>query len=164
MSRALLAVVLLAATYAFALASADPLDLLFGAGLATALVALFRRFLAGEVAPGRPSLLRRMIAFVPFAGAVILDIITGTWAVILVVLGLRPLRRPGIVAVPLGARTPLGVAVSAMATTLSPGSYLIDVDWERRVMLLHMLDASDPAAVVAAHQRFYEWYQWRVFP
>jgi multisubunit Na+/H+ antiporter MnhE subunit len=49
-------------------------------------------------------------------------------------------------------------------TTLSPGSVLVDIDWQRRDMLLHVIDASDPDAVRADLERFYDRYQRRVFP
>ncbi len=164
MSRALLVLLLLTATYALMLGSVDPWDLLFGALFAGAMLVAFRRFLFVGRPVGPLVLLRRALAFVPFVGAVLGDIVVGTWWVTLVVLHLRPLSRPGIVAVPIGERTRVGVAVSALATTLSPGSYLVDVDWERRVMLYHVLDASDPDAVEAAQQRFYRRYQRHVFP
>ncbi|CCF84740.1 Na+/H+ antiporter subunit E [Nitrolancea hollandica] len=48
--------------------------------------------------------------------------------------------------------------------TLAPGSVLVDVDWERGVMLFHLLDASDPDATRATVARFYERYQRAVFP
>jgi len=66
--------------------------------------------------------------------------------------------------VPIGERTTSGVAVSALTTTMSPGEVLVDIDWERGVMLIHVLDARDPDAVRARHLRFYERYQRRVFP
>jgi multisubunit Na+/H+ antiporter MnhE subunit len=99
-----------------------------------------------------------------FAAAVAADVAAGTWDVALRVLHLRHLDRPGTVRVPIGARTDRGVAVSALATTLSPGAVLVDVDWERREMLVHVIDASDPAAVCARLERFYDRFQRRVFP
>jgi len=84
--------------------------------------------------------------------------------VALVVLGRRPLDCPGIVAIPIEERTPIGVAVAALAFTLSPGDVLIDVDEEEQVMLIHVLDASDPEAVRARHRNFYERWQRRAFP
>jgi multisubunit Na+/H+ antiporter MnhE subunit len=107
---------------------------------------------------------RRLIAVVPFVLATIWDIMRGTWAVTLVVLHFRPLRRPGIVAVPFEERTPLGVAVTTLLMTLSPGAYLVDIDNETRLMLIHVLDASDPDAVRAELQAFYRRFQRHVFP
>lgn len=170
MSRVLVAFPLLVLVYALTLASFHPWDLAMGSGLAAAVLVGFRGFLFRELdrgaasGAGAPSLLARVAAFPLFALAVAWDIIRGTWQVAAVVLHVRPLRHPGIVAVPIGERTPVGVAVSALATTLSPGTFLVDVDWTARVMLIHVLDASDPDGVRAAHQQFYDRYQRRVFP
>lgn len=164
MIRRVGAILILTTIYALALASVDPWDLLFGALLATALVWVFP--VSGREGPGLSpaEFARRAVAFWPFVGVILWEIVVGTWMVLRVVVGLRPLRRPGIVAVPLGERTRLGVAVSTLAVSLSPGSSLIAIDWERRVMLLHLLDASDPDAFRASLQHFYERYQRRVFP
>lgn len=79
-------------------------------------------------------------------------------------LRIRPLPQTGFVTVPIEERTPLGVAVCGLVTTLSPGSVLVEVDEERGVMLFHVLDASDPEAVRAQQREFYERYQRHVFP
>ncbi len=164
MTRIILALVLLVLVYALTLASADPWDLALGALVGGSTLIVYRRFLfVGPPVPA-PILLRRVVGFVPFAVALVWDIFRGTWNVALVVLHIRPLAHPGIVAVPIAERTPLGVAVSGLATTLSPGAFLVDVDWDQRVMLIHVLDATDPDAVRAEHQRFYRRYQRHVFP
>jgi multisubunit Na+/H+ antiporter MnhE subunit len=41
---------------------------------------------------------------------------------------------------------------------------MLDVDSERRAMLFHVIDASDPDAVRAHIDGFYHRYQRRVFP
>jgi multicomponent Na+:H+ antiporter subunit E len=169
-TRYVAAVVVLTLVYALALASFHPWDLLFGAGLSAALLFATRRFVFGAdgTAP-RPasrglSLLERMVAFVPFAVVVFRNILVGNWEVTLVTLGLRPLLRPGIVAVPMGERTPTGVAVWAVVTGLPPGSFFVDVDRERGVVLIHVLDARDPEAYREEQEDFYRRYQSRVFP
>lgn len=164
MPRSIGTVILLTATYTFALASGDPWDILFGLVLSIALLALFRSFLRGDTAAKAPLQPKRIVAFIPFAGAVIRDIIIGTWTVARVVLHPRPGNRPGIIAVPIGERTRVGVAVSALAVSLSPGSSLIAIDWTKRIILLHLLDATDPDAVRAELQQFYDRYQRAVFP
>jgi multicomponent Na+:H+ antiporter subunit E len=164
MTRYVLTVALLTLIYALALASFHPLDLLFGAGLSAALVFASRRFVFGAD-PGRgPGLLRRAAAFVPFAAVVFREIVVGTWEVALVTLHLRPLERPGIVAVPIGDRTPLGVAVWTLVTGLPPGSFFVDVDRERGVALIHVLDAGDPDTFRREQEDFYRRYQSKVFP
>lgn len=164
MTRVALSLVLVAATYVLMLASADPVDLATGAVVAGVLLVGFRRFLfASRPSPG-PALARRALAFPAFAAAVVHDVTRGTWDVALIVLHLRPLREPGIVAVPFGDRTPAGVTVSALVATLSPGEFLVDIDHERRAMLLHVIDASDPDEVRERHERFYRRFQRKVFP
>jgi multicomponent Na+:H+ antiporter subunit E len=164
MTRYVAAVVLLTLVYALALASFDPLDLLFGALLSATLVFLSRGFVFGEGSGRGPSVFGRAVAFVPFAFAVLRQILMGTWEVSLVTLHLRPLTQPGIVAVPIGDRTPSGVSAWAVVTGLPPGSFFVDVDRERGVALIHILDASDPEAFREEQEDFYRRYQRGVFP
>jgi hypothetical protein len=102
MTRYAAAVVGLTGLYALALASFAPLDLLFGAILSTVLLLTSRRFVFGDRPDEEVSLLRRVVAFVPFALVVFWQVVEGTWEVALITLHLRPLRRPGIVEVPVG--------------------------------------------------------------
>ena len=148
--------------YVLTLASTDPVDLAIGTGIGLVLTGVLgRRLRLGPVGE-MPPFARRAAGLPVFLGAVLADILRGTWVVTLNVLGVRELQ-PGIVRVPIGERTERGVAVSALATTLSPGSVLVDLDRERGDMLLHVIDASDPEAVRADHLRMYERYQRRVF-
>jgi multisubunit Na+/H+ antiporter MnhE subunit len=163
-SRALLPTLFLALVYVLVLASLDPVDALVGVAVGAGVLAG-----AGRLAFERPPqplghLPRRLLAAIPLALALLREITVGTWEVALVVLRLRPLAAPGIVAVPIGERTELGLAVTGLLTTLAPGTFLVDVDRDRGVYLLHVLDASDPDAVRAHEQRFYERYQRAVFP
>ena len=169
MGRYLLVVVLLTLVYAFVLASFSPWDLLLGFVFSATLLYVFRDFVLGNSASGRSSvraseLFGRVAAFGPFAAVAVWAIVEGTWEVTLVTLHLRRLESPGVVAVPIGERTSTGIAVSALVTTLSPGTFLVDVDEERGVMLIHTIDAGDPDAVREAHQEFYRRYQRGVFP
>jgi multicomponent Na+:H+ antiporter subunit E len=164
MTRYVAAVALLTLVYALALASFGPVDLIFGAGLSAALLYFSRRFVFGEGSGRDPSVLGRSVAFVPFAFAVFREIVRGTWEVSLVTLHLRPLVEPGIVAVPIGGRTPSGVSAWAVVVGLPPGSFFVDVDRERGVALIHVLDASDPEAFRREQEDFYRRYQSKVFP
>lgn len=164
MRSAALAVAGLTLTYALTLASFHPLDLVVGAGLSLVLLAGLRTApVVVDVSPGH-GFGRRLLGFPVFVAALLFDVAAGTWDVALRVAHLRALERPGIVVIPMQERTALGVAVSALAMTLSPGSVFVDLDWRRRIMLLHVIDASNPAAVRAHHRHFYERYQRPVFP
>ncbi len=155
-------------TYCFALASFHPWDVGIGVALSILTLLVFRAFLrstADAVARGkRPGPVRRFVAFFPFAFKVVWDIVAGTLQVLLILIGVRPLDQPGIVKVPIGDRSPTGVAVSGMATTLAPGTVLVDVDWEEGVMLIHAISAADPDEVRRVHKDFYDRYQRYVFP
>ena len=164
MTRYVAAVALLTLVYALALASFGPVDLIFGAGLSAALLYFSRGFVFREGSGRDPSVLGRSVAFVPFAFAVFREIVRGTWEVSLVTLHLRPLVRPGLVAVPIGERTPSGVSAWAVVTGLPPGSFFVDVDRERGVALIHLLDASNPEAFREEQENFYRRYQSKVFP
>lgn len=163
MSGVLVAWTLLVATWAMVLDSWDPRDLLVGGVVAGAV--MFALYHMGDHTPSKvPNIFSRMIAFVPLAGAIIRDITVGTWRVTLVVLGVRRLTRPGIIVIPFEERTPVGVAVSSFLITLAPGETLVGIDEERREMLVHVIDASDPDAIRAHFRRFYERHQRRVWP
>lgn len=166
MSRFLVVLVLLTLVYALALASLDPWDLLTGAFVSGVLLLLFRQFVFLDSTDDRevPVVWKRIPAFFPFAWAVLRDVLHGTWQVALVTLHRRPVERSGTVEVPIDNRTRNGVAVTALVTTLSPGSVLVDVDWEQEIMVFHVLDATDREAVRAEHHKFYRRFQRHVFP
>ncbi|CAN5745834.1 Na+/H+ antiporter subunit E [soil metagenome] len=155
--------ILLTLAYLLVLGSFAPWDIVMGVAVSATLIYGTRRLVFREK-PSSSNLFSRFVYFWPFVVAEVWNILTGTWNVALITLHLRPLVSPGIVAVPIGERTPTGVAVSAQCTTLSPGTFLVDVDWERRVMLIHALDAGDPDEVRRDHQEFYEKWQKKVFP
>ena len=159
----LLWVALLTAVYLLTLGSAHPLDLALGVVLAAALSFGLRGRLHRPQGGG-PGLASRLAASPLLLAALAAEIARGTWDVALRVLGLRPVEHPGIVLVPIGERTELGVAVTGLLVGLSPGSLLVDVDTERRMMLFHVIDASDPDAVRAQIDGFYQRWQRPVFP
>ena len=164
MTRFLLPVLGLSVIYSMFLLSAHPWDLLAGAVIATGVLLLFKRHLFGKEREPLTGLGQRAVALLRFAWFVTLDVNQGIWTVLVTVLGLRPLVRSGIVSIPIGERTPNGVVVTAWAVTLSPGSVLIDVDWERQVMLFHVIDATEPDKLRQRIQVFYERYQRLIFP
>ena len=156
-------VVLLTGVYLLSLGSLDPLDAAEGFLLAAAL-SLGLRGRLERPRGADPSLAGRVAAFPLLVGGELVDVLRGTWDVGLRVLGLRPVECPGIVLVPIGERTELGVAVTGLLAGLSPGSMLVEVDSRRQAMLFHVIDASDPDAVRDHLDRFYQRYQRRVFP
>lgn len=151
-------------TYAAMLGSFAIADLALATGVAAVTVYGFRAHLLRGDSPSALVLLRRLVFLVPLILNVLWEIVRGTWQVVVFSLRLRPMEHPGIVAIPLGERTRFGATMSGFITTISPGTFLVDYDWQARVMLIHAIDASDPDAVRLSHQVFYDRFQRHVFP
>jgi multisubunit Na+/H+ antiporter MnhE subunit len=163
-SRAVLSIALLTGVYALMLSSVHPLDLALGAVLSALAVFGLRRFLfPGGLTPVE-GLGRRIAGSAGLIVAVLRDVVVGTWEVALVVVGRRPAATPGIVELPAGDRTEMGAIVAAMLATLSPGEFVLDFDFERGVVLMHVLDASDPEAVRERWRETYRRHQRAVWP
>lgn len=156
--------VLLVVVYALVISSFAWVDLAVGAVLAAFLMFLFRQFLPPTSVTSLPGFFLRTIAFFPFVWAVFLEILGGSFQTAFIVLGLRRFPPSGVIAIPVGDLTSQGVAVFALAVSLSPGSFYIGTDWEKCEMYFHVLDASHPERLREHYQRFYERYQKPVFP
>ncbi len=155
---------LLTAVYSMTLASLAWEDLALGFGLSAMLLYAFRGVLLPSPLPSAVLTLKAIAAFPAFAFIAVIEIVKGSWQVALIVVGLRPLVNPGIVEIPIMERTPTAVGLSGLLWTLSPGSFLVEVKWDERVMLVHVIDASDPETIRAGYVRFYERYQRALVP
>ena len=144
----------LTAIYLLVLTSIDPGDVALGALIATGLVIAARpadrhRGVAGW---GRwLASLARMIVVTAR------DIAIGTARVVRFCLG-GP-ASPGFVEVPRGDRSRHGVALWGILTGEAPDEYPVDLDAERDVLIVHLVDAGDPQAVRERHQRTYDTWQ-----
>jgi multisubunit Na+/H+ antiporter MnhE subunit len=150
--------------YALTLGSFAGLDLLLGALIAALVLFALRGFLFAHRAPGVGELARRALGLPAFLLIVAREVLVGTWRVSVAVLRPTPAHVSGLVAVPMDERSDFGVAVSSIAISLTPGELVVDLDWERRVMLVHALDAADPKLVRDQQRHLYERYQRPVFP
>jgi multisubunit Na+/H+ antiporter MnhE subunit len=159
-----LILVLGAVTYALTLASFAWEDLAFGLALSTVVLAMFRNVLLPAPLPSSGRVLTGLLHVPAFLFAVMREIVTGTWQVATFVIGLRELEHPGIVRIPLGPRSPVSEALAGYVITVSPGTYLIDVDEETNEMLVHAMDASDPDAVRQHYEWLFERYERHVVP
>ena len=164
MARVVAIMLIAVLTYAAMIGGFQPWDLALATVIAGATVVGFRTHLLRGAAPSALTLLRRLVFVPALIGYVIRDIVLGTWQVASYSLRLRPLDHPGIVSVPMGERTRFGVTMTGFLTTVAPGTFLIDIDWDARVLLIHTIDASDPDAVRASQQTFYDRVQRHVFP
>lgn len=63
----------------------------------------------------------------------------------------RPGRRPvpAVVEMPVGDLSRTGAVLLVCLVTLTPGTSAVDLDLEKRRVVLHLLDGSDPAGTLA---------------
>lgn len=122
--------------------------------VALALPHFTRRFV-GE-AMGHIRGWRGLARAAPFALLVTWDIVVANIAVARLVLGPPGRLRPAYVEVPLELEQPLAISLLASIVTMTPGTVSSDLSDDRRRLLVHVLDAPDPAAVVAQIKARYE--------
>jgi multisubunit Na+/H+ antiporter MnhE subunit len=86
----------------------------------------------------------------------------GSWRTVRFCLGAP--ANPGLVEVPREERSPINVALWGVLTGEAPDEVVVDVDDERDLLIVHLLDAGDPAAVRRRHARAHERWQRKVVP
>ncbi len=146
--------------YALVLASFAWEDLLTGALLSVGFLWIYRRTLFPVSLPEGEYVLHILLFLPKFLAMLTWDIVKGTWQVTTFVVGLRKLDHPGIVRIPLGNHTPAGTGIVGLFVTLSPGSFLVDIDWEERIMLVHVIDASDPDVIRRDAEKYYRLWEY----
>jgi multisubunit Na+/H+ antiporter MnhE subunit len=161
MIRTLLRIAVLTGVYLLCLTSLRPGDVLTGAVLSTLLVAF-----ASKARPLGPppdvSLSRRLAGLPVLIGGTLLDMARATWLTARWLI--RKPRSPGLVDVPIPPCGEPSAAAWGIRVGLSPDTIVVEIDEKRGRMLLHVIDATDPAEVVAAQLESYQRIQRRVFP
>ncbi|MCT2582151.1 Na+/H+ antiporter subunit E [Actinophytocola gossypii] len=157
-----LRVVVLTAIYLLVLTSLRPGDVLTGLVLATVLVVVARRLRPAEAAASGP-LLRRLAGVPALVGGTLVDLVRGTWDTAVCLCGRGPVHG-GLVEVPIRPCARAGAAAWGVRVGFVPDTVVVEIDEQAGRMLLHVLDARDPEAVVAAQHDLYERRQRRVFP
>ncbi|MCF7203025.1 Na+/H+ antiporter subunit E [Pseudomonas oligotrophica] len=100
--------------------------------------------------------IRRPLRLLAFVGRVIADIVVANLHVAKLVLGPRGSLRPAFVEVPVEIGDEFVLAVLTSIVSLTPGTVSAGLSPDRRVLLLHVLDAPDPDEVVAQVKARYE--------
>src|SRR4051794_31772983 len=158
MSRVILQALLLMGIYLLVLTSVKPADAATGFLLGLALAVALRPRLPGRrtAAPSPPGLL----ALVPVLGMTAAEMGRGGWRAARFCLGGG--REAGFVEIPRGDRSRHAVALWGVLTGEAPDEVPVDIDEERDVLIVHLVDASDPDAVRERHRRAYESAQRKV--
>lgn len=106
--------------------------------------------------PGRPAL-RNPRMILEYLLVVFVDIVRANIQVSLIILGKRNAdMKTCWVTVPLDLRTPEAITVLAGTITMTPGTVSAGLSADAKTLLVHCLDAPDPAAVVAEIKDRYE--------
>jgi multisubunit Na+/H+ antiporter MnhE subunit len=140
----------LTAVYLLVLTSVHPGDVAVGAVLGLGIAAWLRPRRAGRAAP--PPVSPRGVAAMLAQTAA--EVVRGSWRTVRFCLGAP--AAPGLVEIPRGDRTRVEVGVWGVLTGEAPDEVPVDVDEERDVLVVHLVDASDPDAVRERHRRTHE--------
>jgi len=158
MSRVIAHALVLMGIYLLVMTSAKPGDAAAGLLLGLVLaVALRPRGAVRRPATPAPS---RLVAFGRVVAMTAVDMTRGSWRTARFCL--RGGARPGFVEIPRAGRSAHAVALWGVITGEAPDEVPVDVDEERDVLIVHLVDASDPEAVRERHRGAYERAQSKV--
>ena len=135
-------------------------NMLVGSGITALLMHIFRAQIVPRPLPPLGLSMHILLYSPVLFYYLFIDIMKGTWQVVKVSLGIEPLRRPGIIKYPIPTKSHYGAAPVGYFITLSPGSFLVDIDWEENVLLVHVLDASDPDALRRDAMKYYRLWEY----
>jgi multisubunit Na+/H+ antiporter MnhE subunit len=155
MTRALIAAILLAALFLLMLPELHVSDIALALTFAIAILLLsVRRGWLVRGGSGRGSF-AKVRACVLLLLELLRQSAAGSWQVARLTLGIGKPPLPGNVTLPFGERTARGAAVNGMLITLAPGTLLVALDEDERVMHFHVAGV-DRAAFVRSAERMYE--------
>lgn len=140
MNRTLAAAVATAGALIFLLLMPDASsgDVLLAAAVGVAALALSGLRVRPGASYGVRFTLRTPVRLGLLVAYALQDIAVGSWRLALASLGMKQLHDTGIVELPLGERSLHGAAVNGLIVTLAPGTVLLDIDREARVMIFHV--------------------------
>jgi multicomponent Na+:H+ antiporter subunit E len=158
MSRLIVQALALMGVYLLVMTSLKPGDAAVGFGLGLLLTVALRPRLPGRGAATPP--LAGLVALGPVLAMTAVEMVRGSWRTARFCL--RGGGRPGFVEIPRGGRSRHAVALWGVLTGEAPDEVPVDVDVERDVLIVHLVDASDPEAIRDRHRRAYERAQRKV--
>ena len=126
-------------------------QILIGGILAVTISGLVARVWPEPVRLRRPELLLR------YLGRLLWDIVIANLEVARLILS-RPMAtlQPRFIELPLDLQDEFAIAVLAATITLTPGTIVVDITPDRRHLLIHGLDVTDEAALIATLKNRYE--------
>lgn len=103
-----------------------------------------------------PPRLARPVSAVRLVATVLFDIVVANWQVAKRVLGPLDRLHPRFVEVPLDLEDDFIATILGGIVTMTPGTVSVDIDRERRLLLVHALDAEDPEDLIRTIKARYE--------
>lgn len=148
--------VVLAVVWCFLSGAVTLANFLMGLLMGTLTLVLFRPFFPWRPDPLR--LLRKSTALVRYVPRFLVELVKANIQVVYLALHPKMPIRPGIIALAIRHRSPLGTTLLANSITLTPGTLTMDVTPDGRTLYIHALDVSEPEAVREGIRRGLEDY------
>jgi len=147
--NALVLNMVLAGVWAALVGQVDTASVSVGFALGYGVLWILRPIIGGEYHRKLPMFLSFVLFFMQ---ELVISTLRVAWEVV------HPLgrRRPGVVAVPLDAKSDVEIAVLANLITLTPGTLSLDVATDRSCLYVHAMFVDDPAAVRQAIKQGFE--------
>lgn len=130
--------------YAMAIGSFAWEDVVLGITLSSALLWLFRSTTLRNHYQSNRATLKTLLETPRYIWTVVWDILVGTWQVTSYVVGLKKLTHPGIIKIHFDEESQIRLGIGLLALTMSPGSFVVEVNFDERFVLVHFIDISDP--------------------
>jgi multisubunit Na+/H+ antiporter MnhE subunit len=159
MSRIVVQALAYMGIYLLVLTSTKPGDALFGLLLGVVLAVALRPRAAGARGTRVPAL-GVVLALGSVLATTAAEMVRGSVRTARFCLGRG--GRPGFVEIPRDGRSRHAVALWGVLTGEAPDEVPVDVDEERDVLIVHLIDAGDPDAVRERHRRAWEQAQSKV--
>lgn len=105
----------------------------------------------------------KLIHILVFALIYLWEVMHSTWKLALIVLHPKPDLNPCFIDVPLDLKDELPRFLFACLISMTPGTMSVGLDQERGVLIVHVLDAPDPAAAVRNMKKTFEQPLVRIF-
>jgi len=92
----------------------------------------------------KSSYFQKSLQLITFALVFTRELLVSTWRVAKDVIKPLPFMRPGVIGIPLDARTDLEITMLANIISLTPGTLSLDVSPDRKTLYIHAMYVTNP--------------------
>ncbi len=130
--------------------SAAPGQILLGLLLGWAIPLISIRFWPDKVFIYKP------LTFLRYIVVLLVDIVVANFIVARLILGNSDLLKPAFVKLPLDLTSDFAISLLANSITLTPGTLSAQLSTDRKYLLIHALNESDPDTLIVTIKQRYE--------